>query len=707
MQRSRLPLIISAAVVLGVCVLCAALGAVWYSVPRVITAALGPESTIAVEAPTSTAPTATVGAGLKPAPNATAQPAPAAQATPAAPAARPTAQAAQASPAPAVGEGSKPSLTPAPDIVEKLANTQLPARDLFTLTQQLKKVKGPIPRVVRKTPEAHKVGDKAQFWVNDQDQNKYYQVTATLRYIAPNVYMWVEEGVDASDDAIKRSADIFSSKIYPTDRKNFGEEASPGIDGDKRLYILNGKIPGSHVGGYFSSADTYPTAVNQYSNQHEMFYINTAAFPIGSQAYEATLAHEFQHMIHQNHNVHQTSWINEGFSELAAQINGYGPSQHMRSFLQNPNLQLTAWAEPPNQYAHYGAGYLFAAYLYDRFGADFIKDVVADQSVGIATIENVLKKRNTGLTFEAVFQDWLIANYLDNPKLANGRYGYPDIQTRLPNAADLTLGEKHDGNVAEYGAQYLRLTGPKPLSVHFQGQAVTPLIPTTAHSGEYLMWSNRSDNVAPSMTRAFDLTGLKNATLQYAAWYDIEEDWDYAYTQVSTDNGQTWDVLKTTHTTDTNPNGNAYGPGLTGQSGEKDNPKWVEETADLTPYAGKKILIRFQHITDDAVNLNGFAVDDIRIPELKYSEDFEKGDGGWKLDGWVRTNGVVPQRYLVQLIEMRGDSPTVRAIPVGADGRADFTLDGMGTDFTEAILVVAGAAPVTTQTTAYNVSVDP
>ncbi|MFN8473280.1 MAG: immune inhibitor A [Anaerolineae bacterium] len=706
MQRSRLPLIIGIVVVLGVCVLCAAVGTVWYSVPRVMTAVLGPQPTAFVEGPSPTA-----GAGLKPAPTeiapanapATETPEPAVLATPVTPPARdarPTAAAAPPVPT--------PSLTPAADIVARLESAQLPARDLFALTQQLKKVKGPIPRVVRKTPEPHKVGDKAQFWVNDQDQNKYYQVTATLRYIAPNVYMWVEDGVDASDDAIKRSADIFSSKIYPTDRQIFGEEASPGIDGDKRLYILNGKLPGSHVGGYFSSADTYPTAVNQYSNQHEMFYINTAAFPIGSQAYEATLAHEFQHMIHQNHNVRQTSWINEGFSELAAQINGYGPSQHTRSFLANPNLQLTAWSEPPNQYAHYGAGYLFATYLYDRFGADFIKDVVADQNVSIGSIDDILKKRNTGVTFEQVFQDWLIANYLDNPKLANGRYGYPDVQTKLPNAADLTAGQSHDGQVAEYGAEYLRLSGPQPLNVHFQGQTAAPLIPTTAHSGEYMMWSNRGDNIATSMSRAFDLTGVKNATLQFATWYDIEEDWDYGYVEVSTDNGQTWDLLKTTHATDTNPNGNAFGPGLTGQSGgEKNNPQWVEESANLTPYAGKKILIRFQQINDDAVNLNGFAVDDIRIPELKYSEDFEKGDGGWKTDGWVRTNGVVPQRYLVQLIEMRGDNPTVREIPIGPDGRADFKIDGMGTDFPDAILVVAGAAPVTTQTTAYSVKVDP
>ena len=66
---------------------------------------------------------------------------------------------------------------------------------------------------------------------------------------------------------------------------------------------------------------------------------------------------------------------------------------------------------------------------------------------------------------------------------------------------------------------------------------------TTAHSGRYVWWSNRGDESDTTLTRTFDLTGLEQATLQAWLWYDIEKDYDYAYVEVSTDGGQTWEVL--------------------------------------------------------------------------------------------------------------------------------------------------------------------
>ena len=40
----------------------------------------------------------------------------------------------------------------------------------------------------------------------------------------------------------------------------------------------------------------------------------------------------------------------------------------------------------------------------------------------------------------------------------------------------------------------------------------------------------------------FDLTRLQKATLQFSTWYNIEKDYDYAYVEVSTDSGKTWDT---------------------------------------------------------------------------------------------------------------------------------------------------------------------
>ena len=68
------------------------------------------------------------------------------------------------------------------------------------------------------------------------------------------------------------------------------------------------------------------------------------------------------------------------------------------------------------------------------------------------------------------------------------------------------------------------------------------------------------------MTREFDLSSLQQATLTFTAWYSIEENWDYAYVQVSTDGGSTWDILQGSLASTDNPSLNAYGPGYTGES---------------------------------------------------------------------------------------------------------------------------------------------
>ena len=62
----------------------------------------------------------------------------------------------------------------------------------------------------------------------------------------------------------------------------------------------------------------------------------------------------------------------------------------------------------------------------------------------------------------------------------------------------------------------------------------------------------------------------------------------------STD-GQHWEILKTPSGTSSNPNGASYGWAYTGPSNG-----WVQETLDLSRYAGQKISIRFEYVTDRA-----------------------------------------------------------------------------------------------------------
>jgi hypothetical protein len=224
------------------------------------------------------------------------------------------------------------------------------------------------------------------------------------------------------------------------------------------------------------------------------------------------------------------------------------------------------------------------------------------------------------------------------------------------------------------------------------------VVPAQAHSGQTMWWANRADESDTRLTRTFDLSGVSSATLNYWTWYFIEEGWDYGYVMVSTDGGATWTPLETTHTTTLNPHGNAYGPGYSGQSGN-----WVQESIDLTPYAGQSIQVRFEYITDDAVTQPGFILDDISVPEIGYSEDFESGAGGWTSEGWLLTDNTLPQDFLVLLVQPGSpNAPVTRLVGPGAalQGEWDITVGG---DYGDAVIVVAGLAPVTTEPADYRI----
>jgi len=182
-------------------------------------------------------------------------------------------------------------------------------------------------------------------------------------------------------------------------------------------------------------------------------------------------------------------------------------------------------------------------------------------------------------------------------------------------------------------------------------------------------------------------------------WYDIERDWDYGYVLVSNDGGQTWDALPGPMTTTTNPNGNSFGEAYTGRS-----RGWVEEGYDLGAYAGQEILVRFEYVTDDAVNRPGWLIDDVRIPELGYETDFESGPGEWEAAGFVYSDNRIPQRYRVQVVTV-GQETQVLPLPVDETGQGSLTVRGLGQDADAAVLIVSAMAPVTTEEAGYTFTV--
>ena len=130
--------------------------------------------------------------------------------------------------------------------------------------------------------------------------------------------------------------------------------------------------------------------------------------------------------------------------------------------------------------------------------------------------------------------------------------------------------------------------------------------------------------------------------------------------------GETWSVLPGPSATTGINAGNALGPGYTGSS-----DGWQVETFDLSDFAGGPVWLRFEYVTDDAVNTTGWFVDDVAIPALGYATDFEDGPDGWESQGWLLTDNQLAQRWLVELLTLEDNRLIdVARIPVGADGRA-------------------------------------
>jgi immune inhibitor A len=581
---------------------------------------------------------------------------------------------------------------------DALAHSEVPVRDLRSLAIRLRGVRPDVPAAISDTSPDYAVGTVRTFKVHDDDSQETYLIEAELRYKTDHLYMWVEKGVEIALSRLQEAADTFENQIYPANRAFFGSEWTPGVDGDPHLSILHARRIGAGVAGYYWSADEYPAEVRPDSNQMEMFYINADNANVGSAFYLGTLAHEFQHMIHWYNDRNEETWLNEGMSELASLINGFDPGGSDYAWSLEPDTQLNTWSDDGSRSAHYGGAFLFAAYLLDRFGESLTQAVVAHPANGIRSIDAVLDDDDSGLTFGDVFADWVVANYLDDPALGDGRYGYELIDIAQPQ-----LDEEHQRypverftQVVPYGVDYVYLEGGAELTLDFYGDTRAPLLNTQPHSGDFFWYANRGDDSDMRLTREFDLSTLSQATLRFWTWYDIEADWDYGYVMASKDSGATWQILRGPSTTDANPNGNSFGWAYTGASG--DGPQWIEEEIPLDAYVGHEVMIRFEYITDDALNAPGWVLDDITVPELEYADDVERDEGGWNAEGFVRTDNAVPQGYVVQLITF-GPETTVQRLPLRPDQSGRWLLPLAQAD--HGVLLVSALARVTTEPAGY------
>ncbi|MEP9361785.1 peptidase M6 [Nocardioides sp. CN2-186] len=420
--------------------------------------------------------------------------------------------------------------------------------------------------------------------------------------------------------------------------------------------------------------------------------------------YEGTFAHEYQHLLESYVDADETSWVNEGLSDYAQSLVGYvdttlpptapDADSHIGCFegylpesYGGAENSLTLWQDQggPEVLCDYGAAYSFMMYLYSHYGEKFMSALHRQPANGIKGLNKVLKQFDAPKGGKQTIHDWMVTMALDSAIDKSGKVN--GGSKKFFTASDLNASINW-GNTQSYdspgappnGADYVRLGKPghwlsanKIDRISFKGGKTlapekvewsvdsTPPDATTEDTtcgavedgtGATALYAGCGENLDRSIVRPVTVPAA-GGTLSFQALWDTEEGWDFGFVQASTDGGKTWKSLSTEDTTDEHDPGAvsnvvAEMPGFTGDSGE-----WKTENADLSAYAGKKILIGFRYITDPGVNESGFWVRDIHVGGTTLPSD--------SLAGWKTITQVVPVSvpdWTVQLVGIADNKVT-------------------------------------------------
>lgn len=456
----------------------------------------------------------------------------------------------------------------------------------------------------------------------------------------------------------------------------------------------------SYVAGFFSS-----TYTDYY--QRNMVHLDSWAWwqrlgPEGSSwlpehpelvvnrpnLYESVLAHEFQHNIHRDYVEDPETFMNEACSLFAEPLCGYElDAGQIEWFLATPDNSLTVWGDQGdiNILADYGAAFLWALFLTDHYGIDFMGRYV---QAGINGIEGINALLPRGKNFEKVFRDWRIANLLQQD---HGKYGYrlnklrklynPGVELNWDEFEPLKIHEVSGPNVpwtsavdafgetytkgtssvpdgyptgvsklGSYGTDYIKFSNfDDDAKFSFDGDDVA--IYGWTYDEYWGEWWSGAENLADFLLITDPYTVQADDILSVPSWYDIEGNWDFGFVQYSTDGGDTWTSMSNEWTTmvhDPAAHGDivAQLPGITGntEGGYRDLQFDLDEF--ITP--GTEVIFGFRYMTDwntlhpgwyivGAFIGETYSLDLIPVyPEADFTVDlvfFEEDDGEFEFDG--------------------------------------------------------------------------
>ena len=513
-------------------------------------------------------------------------------------------------------------------------------------------------------------------------------VDVRLAAAGNKAYIWVDTRLSVADTAFNPVVRRLDNELYPLMVSLYGEERKPGIDNDNRFHIFHLARLDTRELGYFDSSDAYPTDIFAESNENEAIYINMDTMTVGEDVYYGTLMHELQHLIRWNLDKNETTWLDEGLSQLSEVYTGFN-SFTVDDFIRNNDIQLNRWSyDDRDLYSHYGGSALFTVYLWERFGDNFIRQLAASPYDGMTAVEATLRQAGQ-LPFDQVIRDWLIAIYLNDPNVKESVYGFSRYEFNPPSPHQVALVNntplQSNNQRKQFSGWYVDLPRNEEVSISFVGDSVQPLFDTPPNGEDSIVfYAPPRNRIHSTLSKRIDLRNASSPTFQFDAWYDMEEGFDYVYVMVSADGGNSWGPLNFT-----DMDQGTYGPGFSGYSSG-----WRTYSTNLSQFRGYEIIVRFLVLTDSAYPKNGFAVDNIQISGQNISS-FDEHEDGWIADGFVRSGSLIPQLWTVSVVDQLASGEViVQDLPINEWAEIkdySYRVKGNGT------LVIAPISPFTTE----------
>ena len=309
----------------------------------------------------------------------------------------------------------------------------------------------------------------------------------TCRYKSERAYIFVEDriwDVTVVEQSIVKLGELIDHSAPSDSTRGFFDiltdafGAFPDVDGDSRIFIYVVDLPGNNLVGYFDSQiSTHPDP----RFRHDAIYIDGHLLNSRPYLAHATMAHELQHLIHWGQDSDEEIWLDEGLSGYAEELVGYPEADPnmVLNFLSNPDINFTKW---PNALSlatpYYGATYLFVSFLQERFGAQFVLQLVSEPRNGIFSIDEVLKAQGISLGFRDLWENWILANSTSG----DSDHTYAALRGRTPfsyGLNEMPIGPIGGQVQHQWGSVNILFRSSGHIRVNFDG----------ADGADYVLWS--------------------------------------------------------------------------------------------------------------------------------------------------------------------------------------------------------------------------